>query len=156
MHGRSWKATRRGYFKITSNPGWTRLSGGDSSSPKPQPSQCRSGDLRPGFWANLARPVDIDGARMSHTQERVNRRIDLHQSAAGLRTVVRCSQVPRWGQTKEMYYYYHTQDGYLAWMGVRLVVRAARGPVWRAETHPLWSRSEDLPQPPKKDPFELN
>jgi hypothetical protein len=24
-----------------------------------------------------------------------------------LRAVVRCSQVPRWGQTKEMYFYYY-------------------------------------------------
>jgi hypothetical protein len=32
--------------------------------------------------------------------QRVNRRLDLHIPAAGLRAVVRCSQVPRWGQTK--------------------------------------------------------
>jgi hypothetical protein len=32
--------------------------------------------------------------------QRVNRRLDLHKSAAGLTAIVRCSQVPRWGQTK--------------------------------------------------------
>jgi hypothetical protein len=48
--------------------------------------------LRGGFFP----PANSAGSMA----QRVNRRLDLHHPAAGPRAVVRCSQVPRWGQTK--------------------------------------------------------
>jgi hypothetical protein len=52
-------------------------------------------------------PDESAGSRAQRDNRHIVWYLACTTPSRALRAVVRCSQVPRWGQTKEMYYYYY-------------------------------------------------